>query len=330
MNELERAVEQLAATTDFSGVVRVDDGEGRVFAKAYGSADRARGISNFLDTQFGIASGTKAMTALTVVSLIEDGRLERETPVRSVLGSDLALIDERVTVEHLLAHRSGIGDYVDEDVPRDVDDYVLPVPVHELATTEQYLVVLDGLPAKFAPGEAFSYSNSGYVVLALVVERLTGIDFHDLVAKRVCARAGMSSTAFLRSDEANNRAATGYLSDGARSNVLHLPVRGSGDGGIFSTAADIRTFWTAFIEGRIVSRPWVVEMTRTRSETTNAGMSYGLGFWIKPGALVIEGSDAGVSFQSMHSPARGLTCTVLSNTSRGAWPIARLLDTAFQ
>ena len=79
------------------------------------------------------------MTALAVVSLIEEGRLELAATARSVLGRDLPLIDDEVTVEQLLAHRSGIGDYLDEeDEDLDFADYLLPVPVHELATTEQY------------------------------------------------------------------------------------------------------------------------------------------------------------------------------------------------
>src|SRR5262249_35077040 len=124
---------------DFSGVVRVDGSDGLVFANAYGLADRGRAIANSLDTQFAIASGTKALTAVTVVTLIEAGELSFDTSARRVLGSDLPLIDNRVTVEQLLAHRSGIGDYLDENVPYDVDDYVLPVPVHELATTADYI-----------------------------------------------------------------------------------------------------------------------------------------------------------------------------------------------
>ncbi len=75
-----------------------------------------------------------------------------DTTARSVLGADLPLIDDRVTVEHLLAHRSGIGDYLDEDELDDNNDYVLTVPVHELATTEQFLAVLDGHPMKHEPG----------------------------------------------------------------------------------------------------------------------------------------------------------------------------------
>ena len=77
----------------------------------------------------------------------------------------------------------------------------MPVPVHELATTEQYLAALDGHPTKFAPGERFAYCNGGYVVLALIAERATGVPFHDLVRRRVCEPAGMLDTAFLRSDE---------------------------------------------------------------------------------------------------------------------------------
>ena len=82
------------------------------------------------------------MTALAVVSLIEDGALELGTTARSLLGEDLPLIADDVTVEHLLAHRSGIGDYLDEDGGRGITDYVMPVPVHLLATAEEYVPIL--------------------------------------------------------------------------------------------------------------------------------------------------------------------------------------------
>ncbi|HYY78737.1 MAG TPA: serine hydrolase domain-containing protein [Actinomycetes bacterium] len=205
MSDPEEAVDRIAAATGFSGVVRVDGGGVR-FARAYGLAHRGHRVANTLDTQFPIASGSKGLTALTVVSLIEEGRLRPATTARSLLGDDLPMIDERVTVEQLLAHRSGIGDYLDEEAVGAVTDYVLPVPVHELATTEQFLRVLDGHPAKFAPGERFSYCNGGYVVLALLAERAAGTPFHELVRRRVCDPAGMRDTEFLRSDELPGRA----------------------------------------------------------------------------------------------------------------------------
>jgi CubicO group peptidase (beta-lactamase class C family) len=329
MNPLEDSVDRLAAETGFSGVVRVDGDDGVRLAKAYGLAHRGYRIPNALDTQFAIASGTKGLTALTVVSLIAEGRLDLGTTARSVLAGDLPLISGDVTVEHLLTHRSGIGDYYDEESGQAVTDYVLPIAAHELATTEQYLRVLGGHAARFAPGERFCYCNGGYVVLALIEERVSGTPFHELVQQRVCGPAGMADTEFLRSDELPGRAARGYLGlDGLRCNVFHLPVRGSGDGGIYSTAADIHNLWSAFFAARIVSRDWVAAMVHPRSDVPRESRRYGMGFWLHESgdAVMLEGCDAGVSFRTVHDPVERVTHTVLSNTTDGAWPITRNLD----
>jgi CubicO group peptidase (beta-lactamase class C family) len=332
MSDLGGELDALASETGFSGVVRIDHGDRIELARAYGLAHRGFEIPNELDTRFGLASGAKGFTALAVVSLIEEGVLDLSTTARSVLGGDLPLIDDRVTVEHLLAHRSGIGDYVDEEGGFEVEHYVMPVPVHQLAATEDYLAVLDGHAGKFMPGERFAYCNGGFVVLALIAERVSGVSFHELVAQRVCRPAGLADTEFLRSDELPSRTATGYVEvDGAwRSNVFHLPVRGSGDGGIYSTAADLSSFWQAFFAGRIVSPDWVSEMVRPRSDAPKHSKRYGLGFWLHASsdAVLLEGYDAGVSFRSVHDPRGGVTLTVISNTSDGAWPIARYLENA--
>jgi CubicO group peptidase (beta-lactamase class C family) len=326
----EAELDALAGATSFSGVVRLDRAGRTEIEKAYGLAHRGYGISNDVDTRFAIASGTKGLTALAVVGLIEDGMLELATPARSLLGDDLPLIGGDVTVEHLLAHRSGIGDYLDEELDLDLAEYLMPVFVHGLVTTEDYLAVLEGRPRKFVAGERFAYSNSGYVVLALVAERASGIPFHELVRRRVCEPAGMPDTAFLRSDALPGRTARGYLEvEGEwRSNVFHLPVRGSGDGGIYSTATDIRALWTALFSGRIVSPEWVAEMTRPRSEESTSSRRYGLGFWLDAStdAVILVGMDAGVSFFSRHAPGSDTTITVVSNTAEGAWPIARFLE----
>ena len=331
MRDLEGSIDRIAGETRFSGVVRVDRDDEIELAKAYGLAHRGWEIPNSVDTRFGIASGTKGLTALTVMSLIEEGRLDLGTTARSVLEDDLPLIDDAVTVEHLLAHRSGIGDYLDEEIERDTNAYVMPISVHELGSTEEYLRVLGGFETKFPPDERFSYSNGGYVVLALIAERTAGMPFHDLVRQRVYEPAGMVDTEFLRSDELPGRAALGYLAeDGYRTNVFHLPVRGSGDGGIYTTAADIRALWTALFAGRIVSPNLVASMVRPRSEVPSAVQParYGLGIWLHPTRDLVElhGSDAGVSFQTVYDPAERFIYTVLSNTSEGAWPIVEHLD----
>lgn len=123
-------------------------------------ATRGLGVTTTIDKQFAIASGSKGLTALPVMSLVERGELSLSTTARSLLGGDLPLIDDRVSVEHLLSHRSGIGDYLDEDELDDDNGYVLAVPVHALATTEQFLRVLDGHPTESEPGKQFSSSTA--------------------------------------------------------------------------------------------------------------------------------------------------------------------------
>lgn len=274
----------------FSGAVRIGSE-----SWAFGFADRAHEIPNTVETQFAIASGTKTLTALVALAV-----LPLDLRARELLGDDLPLVDDGVTVEHLLSHTSGIGDYYDETLHPDPEAYVLSVPAQALATTEDYLAVLDGHPQVFPPGERFAYCNGGYVVLALLAERATGAPFPELVQEHVCGPAGMVDTAFFRSDALPGRAALGYLEDG-RTNVFHLPVRGSGDGGVYTTLADVERLW-AFIPER---------MTR--------GERYGLGVWLDP--VRLEGSDAGVSFRSV----RG-RYTVVSNTTGGAWPVCRFLE----
>jgi CubicO group peptidase (beta-lactamase class C family) len=328
MSLLQDAVDAEVARTGFSGVVRVDRAGGTELARACGLADRAHSIANTMDTQFATASITKGFTALAVMALVESGTLDLSTTARSVLGNDLPLIADDVTVEHLLAHRSGIGDYFDEHGV-DITDYVLPVPVHRLASTEQYLAVLGGHETAFAADQGFAYCNGGYVVLALIAERAAGVSYHDLVRTLVWEPAGMVDSAFLRTDELPGRAAVSYLrADGLRTNILHLPVLGTGDGGAYSTVADLHALWAALFAGRIIPLERVAQMVRPRSDWPDEKERYGLGFHLhQTGAAVwLEGYDAGVSCLTLHDPSTGDTWTVISNWSQGSWPLVSLLN----
>ena len=328
MPSLADAVAEVAQRTSFSGVVRVDRAGATELCVAFGLADRAHGIHNDVETRFAVASGTKTLTALTVMALVERGTIGLGTTARSLLGDDLPLVADDVTVEHLLAHRSGIGDYLDEGELTSMTDYVMPVPVHTLASTEAYLSVLDGHPAVFPAGTGFAYNNGGYVVLALLAERATGVGFPELVRTLVCEPAGMADTAFLRTDELPGGVARGYLAaDGLRSNVLHLPVLGSGDGGLYSTVADLHRFWPAVTAGRVVPLERVAEMVRPRTDWPEEGRRYGLGVHLDAtgDGIFLEGADAGISFTSLHRPSASLTWTVVSNWTGGAWPLVRVL-----
>ncbi|MDZ4804738.1 MAG: serine hydrolase [Candidatus Eisenbacteria bacterium] len=326
---IQAALEASLDENEFSGVIHLSRRGELLYERARGLADRAHLVANTVETQFGIASVTKGFTALAVMSLVAEGSLCLDTKVRSLLGDQLPLIDPAVTVGHLLAHTSGIGDYLDESLIGDIGDYVMPVPVHRLARAADFIPILSIHPMKSAVGERFVYNNSGYMVLALVVEAVTGDDYFDAVARRVLNPAGMNATAFLRSDQLPGSAAIGYLpaGDGWRTNHFHLPIRGSGDGGAYSTVGDFAAFWPALFAGAIVPRPLVEEMVRPHNEVPD-GLSYGLGFWLRPdrNTVMLEGYDAGVSCRSACDRVTGLTYTVISNTSNGAWPVVRRLE----
>ena len=145
------------------------------------------------------------------------------------------------------------------------------------------------------------------------------------------ARAyGLAHRAFEIPNAVDTRFGLASGAKGFTALAVHLPVRGSGDGGIYSTAADISSFWQAFFAGRIVSTGWVAEMVRARSDAPKHSKRYGLGFWLHAStdAVILEGCDAGVSFRSVHDPRTQVTLTVISNTAEGAWPIARYLQNA--
>jgi CubicO group peptidase (beta-lactamase class C family) len=320
------ALHARAVASGFSGVVRVDQGSETLFTEAYGLADRAHGVAMTTGHRLGVASVSKGFTALAIGSLMDEGRLDLGTSVRSVLGDDLPLVDDAVTVGHLLSHTSGIGDYLDESAGGDITDHVLGRPVHELDDTERFLPLLDGRPQVSPPGERFAYSNAGFVVLALVAQRVAGLPYPEVVTRRVLEPAGMTRTGFPRTDALPGDVARGYLTgEGLRTNVLHLPVVPSGDGGAVTTAADLTRFWLALRAHRIVSAGTLAALVEPVSTVADERMRYGRGFWLDldgPG-LVLEGYDAGVSARTRHDPTTDVTVTVLANTSNGAWPVLR-------
>lgn len=313
-------LDSAAAETGFTGVLRVDRPGEPTFTRAFGQADRAHGIAMTPDTRIAVASGGKTFTGLTVLRLVEDGVLTLDTPARGLLGDDLALIDDRVTVEQLLCHRSGIGDYFDEE-QFGATDYVLPVPVHELDSAEAYLPILDGYPQAAEPGEGFTYCNGGFCVLAILAERAAGEPFHDLVRRLVIEPAGLHRTVYLRSDELPGDAAVGYVgAEGLRTNVLHLPVIGGGDGGIFTTVDDVHGLWTALEAGQVIGPDLLADAWRTRSSLPD-DEGYGLGFWTWGSGVELKGGDVGAALYSLHVPG-GLTWTIMSNVTNGLMPLA--------
>lgn len=318
-----------AARAGFVGVVRVDIADTVVHESAHGFADRAHSVPNDVDTRFAGASALKACTALTVMSLVESGAVALETCVRSVL-PDCPFVDPTVTVRHLLSHRSGIGEYCEEIDTSGSSGHTATPGVAQCAIEEPsaILTLMAGTPARATPGSEFHYNNAGYVVLALLAEVLTGSTFVELVERHVFVPAGMVRSGILRYDALDGDVAIGYRErTGLRTNVHAVPNRGIGDGGLFTTAADMVRFWHALDVGVLVSSETVSLMTTAHGHTPR-GTPYGLGFWLDAAndAVTVEGYDWGISFRSVHRPSTEVTWTVASNWTDGAWPLVEQLE----
>ena len=323
---LAAALQEAIADGSFSGVAVVEHDGTRLVELATGFADRANERPMLLDTRLATASATKGFTALTVVSMIEDGLFGLDTRLADLVGGDLPHVDRTVTVEHLLGHTSGVGDYIDEEQHGDIDDHTVDVSAHVLTGPEAYVPILNRHPQADPPGTRFAYNNSGFVMLALVIERVAHGSYHDEVRRRVFEPAGMTSTDFVRSDRLPSNTAIGYLVDG-RTNVFHRPIIGTGDGGAYATAPDMVRFWNALFAGDIVE-PSLADTMITPHQQHAAGRQYGLGFWISPdgSTVLLEGMDAGVSMRSGVHVATGLTFCVIANNSSDAWPLVKIID----
>jgi CubicO group peptidase (beta-lactamase class C family) len=324
----EGALDRAITSGGFSGVVAVDTRSDSLFERSAGFANRAFKTLNTRTTRFGMGGGSTIFTTAAVLGLVDAGLLTLTTRVRTIVGEDIPTLDPAITVEHLLSHSSGLSDYLDDLDNWNAADYLLPAAPQVLAETVGYLPELGRRRQLFPPGARFSYSDYGFIVLALVMERITGRGFHDIVRDLVFQPAGLTRTDYLRNDELPANAAIGYLDDeGPRTNVFHLPARGNGDGGCYTTVDDLRGFWRSLLAGKIISAELVAEMTHPRWDVPEDGLRHGLGVWLHPTGvgLVAEGYDAGVSMRSIHSPRTGETATVLSNTSEGAKQAAKVL-----
>jgi CubicO group peptidase (beta-lactamase class C family) len=329
---------QLAARIDasmdahaFSGVVSVRSGAQILYERAAGYADRSNKLRNNLDTRFGIASGTKFLTALVIGQLIAAGKLALSTRLGQILALDFPHYSPEITIGHLLSHTSGIPDYLDEDETPASADFFVSRPWYELEGPRDYLAIFPQSPMKFAPGARFSYSNGGFILLGVVIEELTGQSYQSVVEEQIFRPLGMHRSGFFAFNQLPENTALGYI-DGAggwRTNIYHLPIRGASDGGAYTTAADLAILWQAFWANQILPQDLVELFSAPFARAASEGEHtwYGHGLWVdlqpgRPAQVYITGGDPGVSFRSSAQPDAGLLVTVMSNTTAGAWPVA--------
>jgi CubicO group peptidase (beta-lactamase class C family) len=337
-SEFAQKIDTIATEQSFSGVISIVWQNQTIFENAFGYADRSNKLENQVSTRFGIASGTKFLTALAIGKLIDAKKLTLETKLKDCLAHPFPNYSPDITIGQLLNHTSGIADYYDEEKITDFDNFALSVPSYELKTLQNYLPTFPDEPMKFAPGERFSYCNGGFIVLGLVVEELTGIGYQQYVQQAILEPIGLGQSGFFWLNQLPENTALGYLDDanGWRSNIYNLPIVGGSDGGMFTTLQDLKTLWAAFLNHQILSKELTERYSQpsVKAESAGENLYYGYGLWIfqenQHQEVYMLGGDAGVSFRSGVQPASNLQRTIISNTTDGVWGIRKEVDAAMR
>jgi len=317
----------------FSGTILMKDQNRVMLEQGHGYANRSEQIRNSANTRFGMASGSKIFTAVAILQLIENGQLTLDTRL-----SDCAAVDTfprfhpAITIRHLLTHSSGISDYFDEEVMSDYAELWTDLPMYTMSTTQAFLPLFAKKTMKFAPGERFSYSNAGYILLGWIVEQVTKMRFQDVVERYIFERCEMNDTGYYRLDQLPARTAIGYIEEGEswRSNIYAVPVIGGPDGGAFTTVHDMEKFWNALMGNSLLSKDMTDEMLSPHIQS-NEYIHYGYGVWImilnrEIFKYYVMGSDPGVEMMSSVYPQCATQLHILSNNGKGAGAITRSID----
>ena len=309
----------------FSGNILITQAGSDVFSFTGGLADIAHGTPVTEKTRFGTASVTKAFTATAVMRLVERGALGLEDKLIDLVSDELrpVQLDPRVTVDHLLSHRSGIADYFDEETLEAAAYEKLweTTPVSQMRSPRDFIPFMRDLPPEREPGgDVIHYNNGAYVLLGIMLEEVTGKSYHQVIDDEVFGPAGMSDSAFLAVDEIHRDLATGYVRDEEtsklRSNIFSIPVIGGADGGACCTARDLDIFLNAVVDGTLVSSSTLTLMSTPRGYFEGGRWGHGLGFMYKdqgPRMFGKDGEDPGFSANAFRLPDQEMNVVMLAN-----------------
>lgn len=319
---------QTIVPPSFRGCVLVRKNGEEQLTVAQGFRDLSNEIHHRMDTRFPTASAGKAFVAAAILQLIDQGKLSPDAGLGELLPFELGKIDRGVTVRQLLSHTSGVPDYFDESVMDDYAELWAEFPNYRIRKNADLFPLFFDKPMMYAPGERFQYNNSGYVLLAAVIEQLTGMPFDEHLRTAIFQPAGMLRTGYYELDRLPGGCANAYIWDGEReeyyANIFSVDAKGTGCGGAYTTVEDVSRFWDALCGGRLVSERSLEAMTSVQAEAAGED-PYGFGLWLKrrKGAVLpyFTRCDPGVSFMSLRNPGSGLEITAVSNFGDNVWAL---------
>ncbi len=327
-------MDKIEIDKNFRGNVYITQGETVLCKYSNGFADLANEIPNSFETRFASASMGKTFVAVGILQLIERGELSFGDTLGDLLDMDLKSIDPAVTIEQLLNHTSGVPDYFDESVMDDYEALWADYPNYKIRKNKDMLPLFIDKPMMYPKGERFQYNNSGYIILALIIEKVTGIEFDEYLQKNIFDVCDMKNAGYFELDRLPAKCANSYIYDPSRdsyrTNIYSVGAKGTGDGGAFITTGDLMKFWKALLGDKLLSKKIVSKMLSKQSGDGSDPEEgyYGYGVWIIDNPegkdyVYMQGSDDGVSAIAEYNPNNGMISVALSNYGDNVWELMR-------
>ena len=303
-------IEAEVAADDFAGAVLIAKNGKPVFSEAYGQADREHRTPNTLKTRFRIGSMNKMFTAVATLQLAQAGKLDLKDPVGKYLtdypNKDVAT---KVTIHELLTHTGGSGDIFGPEF----EAHRL-----ELRTLQDYVKLYGNRAPKFEPGSRWEYSNYGFILLGVIIEKVSGQSYYDYVRDHVYTPAGMTSTGSEPEDKRDSDRSIGYTkmdSSVWTPNTDTLPYRGSSAGGGYSTVEDLVRFGEALHSHKLLDALYTGLLTTGKPGTPDNTYAYGFEDRIVNGMRCFGhgGGAPGMNGDLKICPGPGYVVAVLAN-----------------
>ena len=312
--EVERYLDEESAYKGFQGVALVAQGNEIKFAKAYGNAEYDDNIVNKVNTRFAIASNTKQFTAVAIMQLMEDGKINLDDTIDKYFPK--FKYANQITVRELLQMRSGLVDYLnaaelyfkDEESLKILNDYREKAYFDEYVSDSRWTadIILNNLylsELQFEPGQAYDYCNTNYYLLGLIIEQASGVSYEDYIKENIFKPCGMK----ISSMSAEDTDAKGHGSVESGEIVVN-PKFTFAAGNIYTNVYDLLRWERMLHTGKLLSQESYNEMI-----TPSEDSGYGFGLIISDGIIRHSGVIDGFNSYTEYDSAKDITIIILEN-----------------
>ncbi|WP_410660383.1 serine hydrolase domain-containing protein [Amycolatopsis sp. lyj-112] len=345
-SELQKGLDALVSQEKFPAALAWVNNRGRTTSLVAGSSRIDRQVPVPRDGQVRAGSNTKTFTAVAVLQLVAEGKVELDAPIEKYLPGLVrgeGIDATKITIRQLLQHTSGLPNYTEHLGLQDFEQVQ-----HRFFQPSELLTAALAHPAKFAPGTKWEYSNTGYLLAGMVIEKVTGRPIQEQITERVIKRVGLRHTYWPQVGDQTIQGrhpqgyATGNVATGKVIDATEMdPSWGGAAGQLISTPSDLARFFRVLLEGKLMPAAQLAEMRKTVDAPLFPGTRYGLGLMSNPltcgGVYWGHGGDI-PGFETRGGATEdgrvvGLAVTALPGTfgdaERGSKAVMATVDTAF-